>query len=270
MIDLNSPPIKRNGFADNRFEGFGRGKLIIGGILFLAITIGIFWYLFHYIEPGEDTPSFDKLRWVYLILALPFLPVETLLSSFRMWLICRVLQPELTFATCLKADLANSAIAVLTPFQTGGGAGQIYILNRGGAKVGTALTISLLTFVGTMIALFGMGIYALFLRGMDRTGSLFVGAVITLTTIAALMVLSVILPAFFRSLISGFSRFLLAGARPEIPFAGLVEPQTDPLPATCRPYGPLGDMAGGDSLHLPGQFASLSPPWKAHFPAPVS
>jgi uncharacterized protein (TIRG00374 family) len=208
MTDLNSPPVEQNGFVDNRFEGFGRGKLIIGGTLFLAITIGIFCYLFHYLEPGEDTPSFDKLRWVYLVLAIPFLPVETLLSSFRMWLICRVLQPELTFATCLKADLANSGIAVLTPSQIGGGPGQIYILNRGGSKVGTALTISLLTFGGTMIALFGLGIHALFLRGVDRTGPLFVGAVITLTTIAALIVLSVILPAFFRSLIFGFSRFL--------------------------------------------------------------
>ncbi len=208
MTDLNSSPTEQNGVAKNRFEGFGRGKLIIGGILFLAITIGIFGYLFHSLEPGEDTPSFGKLRWIYLVLAIPFLPVETLLSTFRMWLICRVLQPELTFATCLKADLANSGIAVLTPSQTGGGPGQIYILNRGGSKVGTALTISLLTFVGTMIALFGLGIYALFLRGGDRTGPLFVGAVITLTTIAALMVLSVTMPAFFRSLISGFSRFL--------------------------------------------------------------
>ena len=252
MTDLNSPPVEQNGFADNRFEGFGRGKLIIGGILFLAITIGIFWYLFHYLEPGEDTPSFDKLRWVYLVLAIPFLPVETLLSSFRMWLICRVLQPELTFATCLKADLANSGIAVLTPSQIGGGPGQIYILNRGGSKVGTALTISLLTFVGTMIALFGLGIYALFLRGVDRTGPLFVGAVITLTTIAALIgtigYLAGVLP------IPHFRVFplSLAGARPKIPFAELVEPQPNPIPAACRPNGALGHLVGEYSLHLPG------------------
>ena len=120
MTDLNSRPVERNGFANKGLEGFGRGKLIVGGVLFVAITLGIFWYLFHYIEPGENIPRFDQLRWAYLLLALPFLPIETLLSSFRMWLICRVLQPELTFATCLKADLANSGIAALTPFQIGG------------------------------------------------------------------------------------------------------------------------------------------------------
>jgi uncharacterized membrane protein YbhN (UPF0104 family) len=137
----------------------GQGKLIIGGVLFVGITVGIFWYLFHSIEPGEYTPSFDRLRWIYLVLALPLLPVETLLSSFRMRMICRVLQPEIPYVTCLKADLSNSGVAVLTSSQTGGGPGQIYILNRYGAKLGTALTISLLTFVGTMVVLFGLGVY---------------------------------------------------------------------------------------------------------------
>jgi uncharacterized protein (TIRG00374 family) len=208
MTELNSSPVEQRNFTETRFEGLGRGKLIIGGILFLAITIGIFWYLFHFLEPGEDTPAFNDLRWAYLILAIPFLPAETLLSSLRMWLICRVLQPELTFSICLRADLANSGVAVLTPSQTGGGPGQIYILNRGGVKVGTALTISLLTFIGTMVALFGLGLYVLFLTDEDRTGSLFLGAVLTLTAIAALIVLSMVFPEFFRMLISGFSRVL--------------------------------------------------------------
>jgi hypothetical protein len=208
MTDLNSPSPEPCRTADSRFEGFGRGKLILGGILFLVITVGIFGYLFHYLEPGEDIPSFADLKWMYLILAIPFLPLETLLSSLRMWLICRVLQPELSFATCLKADLANSGIAVLTPSQTGGGPGQIYILNRGGAKLGTALTISLLTFIGTMAALLGLGVYVLLFTDEDRTGALFIGAVLTLTLIAALIVLSMVFPGFFRVLISGFSRLL--------------------------------------------------------------
>ncbi len=238
MTDLSSSSLERKGFADTRFEGFGRGKLIVGGILFVAITLGIFWYLFHYIGPGEDIPRFDQLRWGYLLLALPFLPIETFLSSFRMWLICRVLQPDLTFATCVKADLANSGIAVLTPSQTGGGPGQIYILNRGGAKLGTALTISLLTFIGTMVALFGLGIYVLFLTDEDRTGALFIGAVITLTTISALIVLSVILPAFFRSLISGFSRFLWQVRGRKYPLQDWWNPQQTPSQPPADRMGP--------------------------------
>jgi len=207
MIDCISPSLEQKNSPDKGFEGFGHGKLIVGGVLFVALTIGIFWYLFQAIEPGKETPRFDQLRWIYLILCLPFLPVETLLSSFRMWLICRVLEPEIPFKTCVKADLANSGIAVLTPSQTGGGPGQIYILNRAGAKLGTALTISLLTFVGTMIALFGMGLYTLFQMKIDQAGPLFLGAVATLTLIAALMIFSAVFPGFFRVMISEISRF---------------------------------------------------------------
>jgi glycosyltransferase 2 family protein len=215
MTDCNSPSSEQTSSPEKVFEGFGHGKLIAGGVLFVALTLGIFWYLFQALEPGKETPRFDQLRWIYLLLCIPFLPVETLLSSFRMWLICRVLQPEISFKTCLKADLANSGVAVLTPSQTGGGPGQIYMLNRGGAKLGTALTISLLTFFGTMIALCGMGFYTLFRIKIDQAGPLFLGAVAILTLIAALILFSAALPGFFRATISGISRFLwrLGGRR---------------------------------------------------------
>jgi glycosyltransferase 2 family protein len=240
MIEYVPLSVDPNGFQNKGFKDFGRNKMILGGVLFVAITVGIFWYLFHYIEPGEDIPTFDNLRWIYLVLALPFLPIETLLSSFRMWMICRVLQPEITFGSCLLADLANSGIAVLTPSQTGGGPGQIYILNRRGAKLGTALTISLLTFVGTMIALFGMGMYVLFLTDEDRSGPLFIGAVVTLTLIAALMLLSVVFPGFFRILISGFSRMTWRLGGQKYP---LKEWRERERPETHSPADPMGPWA---------------------------
>jgi len=125
-----------------------------------------------------------------------------------MWLISRVLQPEISFKTCVKADLANSGIAVLTPLQTGGGPGQIYMLNRGGARFGTALTISLLGFVGTIIALFLMGLYTLWEMDLEEVGPLFLGAVAILTFVAALVISSAVLPGLFRVMISEISRSL--------------------------------------------------------------
>lgn len=213
-MDCNSLSLEQKKFPGKGFEGFGHGKLVVGGVLFLALTLGIFGYLFQAIEPGSEIPRFDQLRWIYLLLGIPFLPVETILSSFRIWLICRVLQPEIPFKTCVKAELANSGIAILTPSQTGGGPGQIYMLNRAGAKLGTALTISLLSFVGTMIALFGMGLYTLLQMEMEQAGPLFLGAVSTLTFIAALIIFSAVFPGFFRLMISGTSRFFwLLGGR---------------------------------------------------------
>ena len=139
-----------------------RRSLTIGGFIFILLTVAVFSYQFYRIQAGDDLPRLNQLRWTYLILILCFLPLETLVLGLRMWIMCRVLQPGISFWTCFEADLASSGIALLTPSQIGGGPGQIYILNRGGARLGTALNASLLAFVGTMLALLGCGLYALF------------------------------------------------------------------------------------------------------------
>lgn len=222
------------------FRGSGRVKFFVGALLFIAISIAIFWYQFNRIETGDKLPSLGQLQWGYLVLILLFMPVETLLGGTRMWMICRVLQPGISVWACVKADLANMGVAILTPSQTGGGPGQIYILNRAGAKIGTALTISLLSFVGTMVALFGIGIYSLFFTGIAKAGSLFIAAVFMLTFIAALIIGSALWPGFFRIIIASSSRvFWRLGGRsyPLEEWWPAGEPKTSP------PYDRMGRLA---------------------------
>jgi hypothetical protein len=190
-------------------------KLVAGGVAFVALTVGIFWYQFHRIQTGDAYPTWNRLRWGYLTLILLLLPVETLAAGLRIWLVSRVLQPGLRLWTCIKAEWANAAISMLTPSQSGGGAGQIYILNRDGASVGTALTISLLSFVGTMVSLFLMGLYTLLLSGMEQTGRLFLLAVWSLVLLSGAMALAALRPCLFRFVLGWASRVLwrLAGAR---------------------------------------------------------
>ena len=70
----------------------------------------------------------------------------------------------------------------LTPSQTGGGFAQIYMLYRAGVSVGTALTISLLSFLGTLVGLLGMGLYSIFVgRAGESAGALFSVAVWSVT-----------------------------------------------------------------------------------------
>lgn len=192
---------------DGALEGSHR-KLIIGGLIFLLLTLGIFWYQFHRIQAGDDYPRLNQLRWGYLILIFFFLPVEAFVLGLRMWVVCRVLQPGIDFWTCLKADLANSGMSILTPSQSGGGAGQIYMLKHGGAHLGVALTTTLLTFVGTMLALLIFGLYSLFVSGIGQTGLLFKEAVTTLAGISAFMVFFAVCPGFFRMGIAATSRFI--------------------------------------------------------------
>jgi len=186
--------------------GFDRSRIALGAILFLCFTVGVYWYQVHRIGAVGEIPRFDRIRWGFLVPILLMVPMETLLSGIRMRLICRILQPEVTFRTCLAAELANAGMAILTPSQTGGGVGQIYMLNRGGARMGTALTISLLSFFGTVAALAGMGIVTLLAGGTGMIGGLFAGAVLSLTLVAILVLLSVACPGILRGIVSGVSR----------------------------------------------------------------
>jgi hypothetical protein len=65
---------------------------------------------------------------VFLALALR---VESV-ASVRIWLICRVLHPAVSFWTCLQSEFPNVAISFLPSPQSGGGPGQIFLLSRGG------------------------------------------------------------------------------------------------------------------------------------------
>ncbi|HZD54718.1 MAG TPA: lysylphosphatidylglycerol synthase transmembrane domain-containing protein [Candidatus Aquicultoraceae bacterium] len=170
------------------------------------MTAGVFGYQFHRVGPGEKILIAGRLQWGYFLFLIFLFPAETILSALRMRMICKVLQPDVSFRTCIMAELANAGMAILTPSQTGGGPGQMYMLHRGGAKMGTALTISLLTFMGTMVSLLGMGVYTLIAVGSGRVGLLFAAAVYTITAVAALILSSAAWPGLFRTAMSGSSR----------------------------------------------------------------
>jgi len=184
----------------------GRGKLFWGGLLFSLLTLATFWYQFHLIQAGHDVPRLDQLRWGYLILILCLVPVEPLVLGLRMWTMCRVLQPGIDFWTFFKADLANTGVALFTPAQAGGGPGQIYILNQGGVQLGNALTITLLGFIGTMMALLCFGLFSLLVSDISQFGLLFTGAAVFLTSISGLMILFAFWPGLFRAVVAFVSR----------------------------------------------------------------
>ena len=186
--------------------GMSHGKLLAGGLAFLVLTTGVFWWLFARV-PGDRAASvFADLRWGYLALLLLVLPVESVASAMRIWLICRVLHPGVSFWTCLQSEFANVAIALLTPSQSGGGPGQVYMLSRAGVGVGTALTATLLSFMGTMVGLLLMGLYSALVSGVGASGPLFLAPVWTLTAIAAGLLLGAAWPDLCRVGLAALSR----------------------------------------------------------------
>ncbi|MDX1709434.1 MAG: lysylphosphatidylglycerol synthase domain-containing protein, partial [Desulfobacterales bacterium] len=165
------PVVSKNGI-----KKLGICRLFCGGLIFTGLTVGIFWYQFSKIPVGSRPPLGEQLQWNYLFWLLLFLPIETCAAGLRIRVISRVLQPGVNLWTCLKAEWVNLGLAMLTPSQTGGGIGQVYILCRGGMQFGTALTVSLISFLGSMVILLFVGLYSLLISGVGQLTAFFQGA----------------------------------------------------------------------------------------------
>jgi uncharacterized protein (TIRG00374 family) len=172
-------------------------KLTMGGIFFLILSIGVFKYQFNKIQVDSPLCLWTRFEWRYLFLMFLVVPLDTLAGSIRLWVISRVVIPSMTCWTCVKSELANIGTGLLTPSQTGGGLGQIYILCRGGASVGSATAISFISFTGTMLVLLGIGLYSLFFTHIGNMEGIFRYAVMIFLSV----ILSMLLVAFFPGLL---------------------------------------------------------------------
>jgi uncharacterized protein (TIRG00374 family) len=199
---ISRPPLdseeRDEGSASLQVAGSRRTKYLYSAITFLLLTLAAFWFQFHRIQAGDQLVAWNKLQWGYLFLLLLCLPLDTVACGVRIWVVCRLLQPGISFWTCLKAEWANVGVAMITPSSSGGGLGQIYMLSRGGANVGTAIAIGLITFLGSMVGLTCIGLYSLFFSRASDMGPLLRAAVWAFTLMAALIILAAVWPGLFR------------------------------------------------------------------------
>jgi uncharacterized protein (TIRG00374 family) len=201
--DSVTDPVKPPASTENDTQKFGKYRLVCGGLIFMGLTVGIFWYQFSEIPVGQRPPIWSQLQWRYLFWLLIFLPVETFAAGLRIWVISRAMQPGVSLWICLKAEWANLGLAMLTPSQTGGGFGQIYMLSRGGMKLGTALTVSLISFLGSMVVLLFIGIHSLLISKIDHLDVFFQGAFLIFLLVFATVIIAVCWPGSLRIVISG-------------------------------------------------------------------
>lgn len=198
--------VKPPALPEKDIQKFGVYRLVGGGIIFIGLTVGIFWYQFSDIPVGHRPSIWNQLQWGYLFWILIFLPVETFAAGLRIWVISRALQPGVSFWTCLKAEWANLGLAMLTPSQTGGGFGQIYMLSRGGMDLGTALTVSLISFMGSMVVLLFIGIHSLLISKVDHLVVFFQGALLIFFLVFAAVIFAVCWPGSLHLVISRIYR----------------------------------------------------------------
>lgn len=129
-------------------------KIRQGVRLFLVLTVlGLVFVLYR----SSFTGSLERLsgfRWQYLALALGLVLFDWFLAGLRIYVFAVRLQPGISFFGCVRSGLANIFLGGVTPSQTGGGPGQIYVLYKEGMPVFDATVVSFLSaFLGTVLFL---------------------------------------------------------------------------------------------------------------------
>jgi len=122
--------------------------------LFLALTaVGLVFVLYRSSFSGS-IESLSSLKWQYFLVALALVLLDWLLSGLRIYVFAAKLQPGISFLGCVRAGLANIFMGGVTPSQTGGGPGQIFVLYKEGMPVFDAMVVSFLgAFLGTVLFL---------------------------------------------------------------------------------------------------------------------
>lgn len=148
------------------------------------------------------TASFRHLqafRWPYLLLAAAMVVLDWIAAGARIWVFASRLQPGISYRGCVRAGLANIFLGGVTPSQTGGGAGQIYVLYKEGMPAFDAMVVSFLGgFLCTAIFLPTCGLLVTLLFNpvaVDfRLQYLVKGTIVTLGLIVVLAVIGLIDP----------------------------------------------------------------------------
>lgn len=122
--------------------------------LFAALTAAGVIFVLYRSSYADSIESLSDFRWPFLLLALALAVADWFLGGLRIYVFAARLQPGIRFIGCVRAGLANIFMGGITPSQTGGGPGQIYVLYKEGMPVLDGTVVSFLgAFLGTVLFL---------------------------------------------------------------------------------------------------------------------
>ena len=117
-------------------------------ILFSVVgtLLGIWWE-----RPANIGEILADLKWQFAFLLIPLVALDFWLGGLRYRLFFDgKTMPYVSLWNCMRSNWANMFLGAVTPFQTGGGPAQIYVLWRKGVPVADSLLISTVNMVATL------------------------------------------------------------------------------------------------------------------------
>ena len=148
-------------------------KTVVRGVLWFllfsasGLALAIWWK-----KPAGFNVFLEHLQGTSLVLLVPLVGADYLLGGlrYRLFFDGKIL-PKISLWDCMRSNWANIFMGAITPFQTGGGPAQLYILWRCGAKISQAALVSIINFLSTLFFFQIAGLIAILFLPSDLFGS---------------------------------------------------------------------------------------------------
>jgi uncharacterized protein (TIRG00374 family) len=142
--------------------GISRDSMRRGLIGFLLLTVAGLGALYFVtlrgdVASGELRAVLTNLHVGFLLLAVGATLADWLISAVRYQIFLTRIEPGTRLSVPFKADLVGRFTGAITPSQTGGGPGQIFMLYKGGISVPDVLSVLMVNFVATLVFFFVVG-----------------------------------------------------------------------------------------------------------------
>ncbi len=132
--------------------------------LFILLTVLGFFVIFLFTATGETLVALRDFRISYFFLAAILVALDFTAGAARITIFIRKIIPLSNwqaFLAAFKANLANIFLAAATPFQTGGGVAQLYMLHRSGIPASAGISVGVINFIATLTFLMIGGLVVL-------------------------------------------------------------------------------------------------------------
>jgi len=144
-----------------------RPSIIKGLKIFLALSIITYTLLLVFTATKGTWDAFKEINIIYLPIVLILLSLYLVFESFRIRLIAKAISGKwIPFGRCSQVIFCGAFLSAVTPFQAGGAPLQVYVLNKAGLKVSSAL---LLLLFRALFYLSGMLVFLPFIMPFFRT-----------------------------------------------------------------------------------------------------
>lgn len=168
---------------------FSRRRFVAGLLLVAALAVAGF------AAAVVGRGGFDALRSGatpdpgMLAVGLALMAVDVWLGGLRVHHLANRLCGRVTLLDGIRADLANRCLAGITPWQTGGGAAQLYVLQRAGLPFSGGVAVGTINFLISTVVLVILGFAVLPFVQQHLPPWLQVSTKITLGVLVAALVL---------------------------------------------------------------------------------